>query len=462
MTAATPSNPVEFWSRLGNLNGRKLRLYPYQVAWMQDKSVFRITNKSRQIGYTTGWAMEDVHTALWGHEHCNYIATREGLAKEYISLCRELWAGLPQEFREPLIVDNSLELMFAGGGRIVGFPSLPGSVRGGPAHIKLDEFAHVRQDAELFAAAVGKITRGDLRLSVASTPFGKRGRFWELYENIGGKHDGWSRHQVMWDECPDFSPEKLKLIRDEVDEDTWLQEYCCAFLDDDVSLIPLELILARVSYELENILPEPGQTGELYLGVDIGRKKHATEIVALERRGGTYRLVWRRRMKRVSFEEQKATMAALLRRDDVKRLAIDSTGLGMNLAEDLEREFGTGKVQSESFTSQKKERWATFVRQVFESGRIAIPEDRDLMNQIRSIHRVATDGAHFRYDVAAGEKGHHADAFWALALALDAGREEGYVADDIEFIDSGGSTEGDPLSDWVEESLGVEDYLEVW
>jgi phage FluMu gp28-like protein len=190
--------------------------------------------------------------------------------------------------------------------------------------------------------------------------------------------------------------------------------------------------------------------------VDIGRRKHATEIVAVELRGGLYILHWRDKMARVSFEEQGDTLRALLGREDVRLVSIDETGIGMNLAEDLAREFG-GRVRPESFSPKKKERWATYVRQVFESGRIRIPEDRDLMNQIRSIRRVATEGPYFRYDVAAGEKGHHADAFWALALALDAGREEGYEPTETEFVGGAAGEYGDAFTSYAEDLLGIND-----
>ena len=45
-----------------------------------------------------------------------------------------------------------------------------------------------------------------------------------------------------------------------------------------------------------------------------------------------------------------------------------------------------------------------------------LPADRDLQGQIHSIRKITTAAKHSRFDTGANEK-HHADKYWAFALA---------------------------------------------
>ncbi len=47
------------------------------------------------------------------------------------------------------------------------------------------------------------------------------------------------------------------------------------------------------------------------------------------------------------------------------------------------------------------------------------PTDRDLIAQVHSVKKSATEGGYSRFDTDRNEK-HHGDALWALALAVRA------------------------------------------
>ncbi len=53
--------------------------------------------------------------------------------------------------------------------------------------------------------------------------------------------------------------------------------------------------------------------------------------------------------------------------------------------------------------------------------KVPLPIDRDMAYQIHSIKRLVTPSKNLVFDTERNEK-HHADKFWALALALNAAK----------------------------------------
>jgi phage FluMu gp28-like protein len=98
------------------------------------------------------------------------------------------------------------------------------------------------------------------------------------------------------------------------------------------------------------------------------------------------------------------------------KMSMDSTGLGMQLAEEVERKYYS-RVEPTVFTNAVKEHLAVTLKRVMESGVLLLPEDMELRRQIHSIKRVVLPGGRFRFDSEKNEK-YHADKFWALALAV--------------------------------------------
>jgi phage FluMu gp28-like protein len=105
----------------------------------------------------------------------------------------------------------------------------------------------------------------------------------------------------------------------------------------------------------------------------------------------------------------------------ISSFLVDKTGIGMQLAEQLTRTHGS-RVEGLTFTNETKELWAVELKVKMERGALALPLDRELSYQIHSIKRKTTAAKNAVFDTEANEK-HHADQFWALALAAWAGRE---------------------------------------
>jgi phage FluMu gp28-like protein len=194
-------------------------------------------------------------------------------------------------------------------------------------------------------------------------------------------------------------------------------------VDESQTYFPYDLIFGCVSDELtpcrtvDKLLEST--TGDLFAGFDVGRTRNTSDLVVLERR--PKRLVYRhgRSFDRSRFQEQEASLRRMVSASKrFKRLCIDRHGIGMNLAENLRSEFGS-RVEGVALVGQTKETLAVDLHIVMESEEVQIPRDRELVSQVHSIKKTATDAGYSRYDTEKNEKA-HADVMWSLALAVHA------------------------------------------
>lgn len=124
---------------------------------------------------------------------------------------------------------------------------------------------------------------------------------------------------------------------------------------------------------------------------------------------------------RTPFSAQRETIEALLGLPNTRRLAIDATGLGEQLAEELAARFGA-RVEPVKFSVESKNDLAGNLRIRVEDRSVRIAVDADIRNDWHSIERQVLPGGTVRYaaDRGAGGTPGHADRFWAAALGVRA------------------------------------------
>ncbi|MCC6649338.1 MAG: terminase [Polyangiaceae bacterium] len=160
-------------------------------------------------------------------------------------------------------------------------------------------------------------------------------------------------------------------------------------------------------------MPEP--QGRIVAGFDVGRTRDRSELAVFEEYGGRYTCRLLRSYSEAPFGEQEADLRRLMEVLPVARLSIDRSGIGMNLAENLARDFP--QAVAENFTNEAKERWATDFKITLQRREIAMPRDRDLVAQIHAIKKRVTAAGTVAFDAERTARGGHADRFWAVALA---------------------------------------------
>ncbi|HKV94895.1 MAG TPA: terminase family protein [Candidatus Angelobacter sp.] len=418
-------------------------LYAYQKRWITDESRFKLAVKGRQEGYTFGATLRQVRrriakkgTTVWisaserqSREACEY-------AKIHLAALREVFDLEELEF--PNTDEKALQITLKhNGARLIFMPANPDTVRGFSGDVVLDEFAFHRDPVKIWRAAMAIISRGH-SLEVISTPNGQAGKYWDLCNAAGVDPLGsmkvrqwtkgiWSVHWVdIYASVEEGNPVDIAALREAAgDEDTWLQEYCCAFLADAQNYIPMELVIACESIDASMDTDVRDLAGVIYSGTDIGRKKDRTANIALEKLGD---VLWMRRMdvmERTPFKVQFDLLDPIVARS--QRSSIDATGIGAQLAEDLHSKHGA-KVEEVVFNLENKERMATATKRVFEERKIRIASAPALRRAINAVKRYTSLTGHFRFDADRTDAG-HADEFWALALAVAASSGPGVSTD---------------------------------
>jgi hypothetical protein len=119
--------------------------------------------------------------------------------------------------------ESALRVELANGARIVALPGDERTIRGyaGAALIVLDEAARVED--ELLAAIRPMLATSQGRLIALSTPFGKRGFFYEAWH--GG--ESWHRVRVPASECPRITKEFLDEELRELGAQRFAEERMC-------------------------------------------------------------------------------------------------------------------------------------------------------------------------------------------------------------------------------------------
>ncbi|MBK6682881.1 MAG: terminase [Deltaproteobacteria bacterium] len=149
-------------------------------------------------------------------------------------------------------------------------------------------------------------------------------------------------------------------------------------------------------------------------GFDVGRTRDRSELAVFEEIEGRFTARMLRSFEGTPFAEQEAELRRLLGTLPVARLSIDRSGIGMNLAENLSRDFP--QVVGENFTNEAKERWATDFKILLQRRDVTLPRDRELVGQVHAIKRRVLPSGKVSFDAERNARG-HADKFWAVVLA---------------------------------------------
>jgi phage FluMu gp28-like protein len=316
-----------------------------------------------------------------------------------------------------------LEIRYRNGSRILALPANPDTARGHSANVVLDEFAFHNDSRKIWQALFPTITRG-FKIRIISTPQGKKNKFYELWSGnpIYSKHivtiyDAVAGGLPIFDENGKVcAPEKLREALD--DEEAWLQENECQFLDESTAFIPYDLISECERSELSEDENE-WQGGGVFVGIDIGRRKDLTIFWAFEQIGDVLWSLKKIEMQNETFSSQLDKIAHEIRATNPHRVCIDSTGLGMQLAETLQEMFGASRVEMVHFRNTVKEELAYETKGRFEDHQIRIPISRRIRDDIHAIKKTVTQAGNIRFSADANKDG-HSDRFWGLALACHA------------------------------------------
>jgi hypothetical protein len=234
---------------------RALDLEPddWQDQLLRSNSDRVLLNCSRQSGKSTMTAVIALHRALY-HPGSLILCLAPALRQS-----QELFGkviGFYRDIGRPVTpnAERKLSLELANGSRIVTLPGSEKTIRGfsGTSLLILDEAARVED--ELYFAVRPMLAVSGGSLMMLTTPYGKRGVFFEEWTS----RRGWECYEVPASKCPRISEEFLEEERNSLPPFIYRQEYECSFEETEDQVFTSELIDRALTDEVKPLFGTGG------------------------------------------------------------------------------------------------------------------------------------------------------------------------------------------------------------
>jgi len=211
------------------------------------KSKRGLLNCSRQWGKSTITAAKAVHQAYCKPKSLTLVVSPS--ARQSGEFLRKA-----TEFARRLGIkpkgdgDNEISLELPNHSRIVGLPGTEATVRGFSAVslLLVDEAARVSDELYMAIRPMLAVSNGTLWLM--STPFGKRGFFYDTWEHGGPE---WERFRAPATECARIGRGFLDEERATMGERYFRQEYLCDFEDSVSGVFDRDLVHRAITGEVK-------------------------------------------------------------------------------------------------------------------------------------------------------------------------------------------------------------------
>lgn len=218
---------------------------PWQEDVLRSESKRMLLNCSRQSGKTTIVATLALHKALYKpRSFCLIFSPSLDQSLEFFRRVADLTGALGMENVDPEALRKT-GMDLKNGSRIEARPGSERTARGRTADLLvIDEAARIEDALYHSLRPMIAVTGGSLVL--LSTPWGKRGAFYEAWTN----GVGWERYRVTAEECPRISREFLEEERMSLPRRIFEQEYLCEFVETVDQIFSFDEVESAMSDEV--------------------------------------------------------------------------------------------------------------------------------------------------------------------------------------------------------------------
>ena len=237
---AIPSGAVEL-ARIGGME----ELDPWQKNALRSEAPRILFNVSRQGGKSSVSGLLSADTALRVPGSLTLmLAPSERQAKETFAKAAHFYLATGQIV--PPDSYRKLGMELTNGSRIEALPGTEKTIRGfsGVDLLIVEEASRVAD--ELYYAVRPMLAVSGGRLVMLSTPYGKRGVFYEEWTN--GR--GWERYEVPATEIPRIPASFLEEEREALPSWVYRQEYECSFEETEDQVFTTEMVERAVTSEV--------------------------------------------------------------------------------------------------------------------------------------------------------------------------------------------------------------------
>lgn len=446
---------------------------PYQEDWIADESTFKLAEKSRRVGYTFASSYRMFKKCMKRKNFTQWVSSRDIItARELITDYVAKWCERANIVATGMygddiqVIDTEKDITayvctFPNGSRIVSLSSNPAAFAGKGGDVFLDEVDLHLDGGTLIDMATPCIMWGNQLEAVSAyrvngtkeTPWAKM-----IAAAKADNQQGASLHRVTIDDAiaqglvekinsvsgstltrEAFRAKMRSLSRTLA---AWESQYLCIVQDAGGKLIPTHKI---TPCELDPItlalMLAKYSNAPRFGGYDVARKVHASAWHEYAEIGTGLYLADRRTWHNTSFDDQEAWISARMTDANaprIARMAIDSTGIGMQMAERMAKKF-PGRVDEVNLESNRRTELCVMLADRVENQRIFFPTNDQLRADLTGPTKASAKNGALRIIVPAfdsiniqtGEKEtSHCDEFIAAVLAVsaaDAGDEGGQV-----------------------------------
>jgi Terminase large subunit, T4likevirus-type, N-terminal len=218
---------------------------PWQEELLRSTSDRVLLNCCRQSGKSTMTGIVALHRALY-HPGSLILCLAPALRQSQELFGKVL--GFYRDLGRPVLpqAERKLSLELENESRIVTLPGSDKTIRGfsGATLLIVDEASRVAD--ELYFAVRPMLAVSGGALMMLSTPYGKRGVF---YEEWTSGH-GWERYEVPANQCPRIPDSFLEEEREALPSWVYRQEYECSFEDTEDQVFTTEMVERAVTSEV--------------------------------------------------------------------------------------------------------------------------------------------------------------------------------------------------------------------
>jgi len=224
---------------------------PWQTDVLRSDAQRLLLNCSRQTGKSTIAAIRGLHRAAYVPRSLVLLLSpslrqSQELFRKVVDAHKEVSGAVPSDQL------SALRLELPNGSRIVSLPGTERTTRGfsGVSLLIIDEAARVPDELYRSVRPMLAVSGGDL--IAMSTPWGRRGWFWEEWE----QGEGWERVRVPASECPRIGASFLADERRALGSWWFRQEYDCAFEDTVEQIFSTDLVESLFVDDVTPLFPE--------------------------------------------------------------------------------------------------------------------------------------------------------------------------------------------------------------
>lgn len=376
--------------------------FDYQKEFLNNFSKRIAFRSGRQVGKSSLTGIKALYRALIMSNEVILILSRSQRQSSLLfNKIREMINSHPI-LQGRVVRQTFTMLYFKNGSQIYSLPAgyTGETVRGfSPTLIIIDEAAFVPDS--VFVALEPSLSATDGDLWMLSTPFGKRGRFYDAFMT-----GNWTTFHVKSEQNPLITKEFLESQKSRMTELDFLQEYMGEFVDEADTYFTKELVLSCVD-DIGDDKPNPNKI--YFLGVDCARFGNDETVYTI---GETE--VGSKELKIINIlATSKKPVTDIIGRVmewhktyKFRAVYMDATGLGGGAVDVLKQnriplQNMEGEFDGVTFTLKNKQEMYKNLKLMMEQKRIKYPKIDKLIMQLADMQ--------YEYTHSGGLKLHHPD-----------------------------------------------------